>query len=35
VLAGYRALEEGHEIDVKMDGDNQMDSAYLPALITN
>lgn len=25
MLAGYRALEEGHEIDVKMDGDNQMD----------
>ena len=35
VLAGYRqALKDGHEIVVKMDGDNQMDPAYLPALIT-
>jgi dolichol-phosphate mannosyltransferase len=34
VLAGYRqALKDGHEIVVKMDGDNQMDPAYLPALI--
>jgi dolichol-phosphate mannosyltransferase len=34
VLAGYRqALEDGHEIIVKMDGDNQMDPAYLPVLV--
>jgi dolichol-phosphate mannosyltransferase len=34
VLAGYRqALKDGHEIVVKMDGDNQMDPAYLPALV--
>jgi hypothetical protein len=34
VLAGYReALKDGHEIVVKMDGDNQMDPVYLPALI--
>jgi dolichol-phosphate mannosyltransferase len=34
VLAGYRrALDDGHEIIVKMDGDNQMDPAYLPALV--
>lgn len=34
VLSGYRkALEDGFEIVVKMDGDGQMDPVYLPALI--
>jgi dolichol-phosphate mannosyltransferase len=34
VLAGYRqALKDGYEIVVKMDSDNQMDPAYLPALV--
>lgn len=34
VMTGYaRALEDGHDVVVKMDGDNQMDPAYLPALV--
>lgn len=34
VITGYRrALLDGYDIVVKMDGDNQMDPAYLPALI--
>jgi len=34
VITGYRkALEDGYDIVVKMDGDNQMDPAYLPDLI--
>lgn len=34
VLAGYRcALDDGHDIVVRMDGDGRMDPAYLPALV--
>jgi dolichol-phosphate mannosyltransferase len=34
VMTGYRqALADGHDIIVKMDGDNQMDPAHLPALV--
>ena len=34
VMTGYRrALADGHAIMVKMDGDDQMDPAYLPALL--
>jgi dolichol-phosphate mannosyltransferase len=34
VITGYRqALADGHDIIVKMDGDNQMDPAHLPALV--
>ncbi len=34
VITGYRkALEDGCEIIVKVDGDDQMDPAYLPALV--
>ena len=34
VLAGYRrALADGYEIIVKLDGDNQMNPAYLSALV--
>jgi glycosyltransferase involved in cell wall biosynthesis len=34
VLAGYRrALDDGHDVIVKLDGDNQMDPAFLPALV--
>jgi dolichol-phosphate mannosyltransferase len=35
VITGYRkALEDGHHIVVKMDGDNQMNPSYLQALVT-
>lgn len=34
VMTGYaRALADGHDVVVKMDGDDQMDPAYLPALV--
>ncbi len=34
VMTGYRrALQDGYAIVVKMDGDGQMDPAYLPALL--
>src|SRR3972149_4890525 len=35
MISGFRkALELGAQIVVKLDGDNQMDPAYIPALIT-
>ncbi len=35
VITGYRAAaRDGHDILVKMDGDDQMDPAYLKALVT-
>lgn len=34
VMAGYRlAAEQGYEVLVKVDGDGQMDPAYIPALV--